>query len=68
MGLVEPVVMHTFNPSTWEAKADRTLSLGTAWSTEFQYSQGYIKKYYLGKKKERDKGWGKRLTKSSRPA
>ena len=25
--------MHTFNPSTWEAEAGRSLSLRTAWST-----------------------------------
>jgi hypothetical protein len=28
------VVVHTFNPSTWEAEAGRYLSLRPAWSTE----------------------------------
>jgi hypothetical protein len=33
--LVPPgVVAHAFNPSTWEAEADRSLSLRPAWSTE----------------------------------
>jgi hypothetical protein len=33
--------VHTFNPSTWEAEAGGVLSSRSAWSTEFQYSQGY---------------------------
>jgi hypothetical protein len=28
------VVVHAFNPSTWEAEASRILSLRPAWSTE----------------------------------
>jgi hypothetical protein len=28
------VVEHTFNPSTWEAEAGRSLNLRPAWSTE----------------------------------
>jgi hypothetical protein len=28
------VVVHAFNPSTWEAEASRFLSSRTAWSTE----------------------------------
>jgi hypothetical protein len=28
------VVVHAFNPSTWEAEAGRFLSSRTAWSTE----------------------------------
>jgi hypothetical protein len=28
------VVMHAFNPSTWEAEAGRFLSLSQAWSTK----------------------------------
>jgi hypothetical protein len=28
------VVAHTFNPSTWEAEAGRSLSSRPAWSTE----------------------------------
>jgi hypothetical protein len=30
----EVVVVHAFNPSTWEAEAGRFLSLRPAWSTE----------------------------------
>jgi hypothetical protein len=29
------VVVHAFNPSTWEAEADGFLSLRSAWSTEW---------------------------------
>jgi hypothetical protein len=38
------VVAHAFNPSTWEAEAERFLSSRPAWSTEFQDSQGYTDK------------------------
>jgi hypothetical protein len=27
-------VVHAFNPSTWEAEADRSLSLRPAWATQ----------------------------------
>ena len=30
----QAVVVHAFNPSTWEAEAVRSLSLRPAWSTE----------------------------------
>jgi hypothetical protein len=32
---------HVFNPSTWEAEVGGSLSSRSAWSTEFQDSQGY---------------------------
>ena len=38
------MVPHTFNPSTWEAEAGRSLSWRPAWSTKFQDSQGYTEK------------------------
>jgi hypothetical protein len=33
------VVVHTFNPSTWEAEAGRFLSSRPAWSTELVSGQ-----------------------------
>jgi hypothetical protein len=30
------MVVHTFNPSTWEVEVDKSLSSRLAWSTEFQ--------------------------------
>jgi hypothetical protein len=41
------VVVHAFNPSTWEADAGRFLSSRPAWST--QHSQGYTEKPCLEK-------------------
>jgi hypothetical protein len=38
------VVVHAFNPSTWEAEAGRFLSLRPVWSTEFQGSQDCTEK------------------------
>jgi hypothetical protein len=39
------MVALTFDPSTWEVKAGRSLSLGLAWSIcQFWDSQDYIKK------------------------
>jgi major histocompatibility complex class I len=32
--VISVVVVHAFNPSTWEAEAGRFLSLRPAWSTE----------------------------------
>ena len=43
----QAMVAHAFNPSTWEAEADGSLSLRPAWSTEFQVSQGYTEKSCL---------------------
>ena len=47
------MVVHTFNPSTWEAEADRFLSLSLAWSTED--IQGYTEKLCLKKTKTKNK-------------
>jgi hypothetical protein len=50
------VVMHAFNPSTWEAEAGRSLSSRPAWSqSEFQDSQGYTEKPCLEKKINKNK-------------
>jgi hypothetical protein len=49
----QAVVVHVFNPSTWEADAGRFLSLRPAWSTEFQDSQGYTDNPCLEKKKKK---------------
>lgn len=32
-GMVLAVVVHSFNPSTWEAEAGESLNLRTAWAT-----------------------------------
>ena len=44
------MVVHSFNPSTWEVEAGGSLSGSRqAWSTEqVQYSQGYTEKPCLG--------------------
>jgi hypothetical protein len=52
------VVVHAFNPSTWEAEAGGFLSLKPAWSglqSEFQDSQGYTEKSCLEKTKKKPK-------------
>jgi hypothetical protein len=55
-------MVHTFNPSTWEAEAGRFLSSRPAWSTEFQDSQDYTEKPCLEKPKKK----GKRKRKTSK--
>ena len=46
----QAVVVHAFNPSTWEAESGRFLSSRPAWSTsEFQDSQSYTEKRCLEK-------------------
>jgi hypothetical protein len=50
----QAVVVHAFNPSTWEAEADGFL-LGL--QSEFQDSQGYTEKTCLGKKKRFPTSW-----------
>jgi hypothetical protein len=49
------VVVHAFNPSTWEADRWIFLGLRSTWSTEFQDSQGYTEKPCLGKKQTNKK-------------
>ena len=45
------VVVHTINPSTWEAEAGISLGVGGQpdLQSEFQYSQGYTEKPRLEK-------------------
>jgi hypothetical protein len=43
------VVAHAFDTGTWEAEAGGFLSSRSAWSTEFQDSQGYTEKPCLDK-------------------
>jgi hypothetical protein len=48
------VVVHAFDPSTWEAEADRFLSSRQpGLQSEFQDSQGYTEKPCLKKKKKK---------------
>jgi hypothetical protein len=47
------VVVHGFNPSTWEAEAGGFLSSRPAWSTKWHDSQGYTEKPCLKKKKNK---------------
>jgi hypothetical protein len=50
------VVVHAFNPSTWEAEEGGFLSSRPAWSTnEFQDNQGYTEKPCLEKKKKKER-------------
>jgi hypothetical protein len=49
------VVVHAFNPSTWEAEAGRFLSLRSERVSEFQDSQGYTEKPCLKKPKKEKK-------------
>jgi hypothetical protein len=50
------MVVHTINPSTWEAEVCRSLSLSPAWSTEQVLGhQGYIEKSCLKKTKRRSR-------------
>jgi hypothetical protein len=44
------MVVHTLDPSIWEAEAGRFLISRPAWSTEFQDSQGYTEKPCLENK------------------
>jgi hypothetical protein len=46
------VVVHTFNPSTWEAEAGGFLSLWPAWSTKFQDSKATQRNLVSKKKKK----------------
>jgi hypothetical protein len=49
------VVVHAFNPSTWEAKADRFLSLKPTWSTEWVPGQPILHRETC---LEKPKRWG----------
>jgi hypothetical protein len=44
------VVMHTFNPSTWEAEAGGSLSSRPAWSTKWVPGQPRLHRETLSQK------------------
>jgi hypothetical protein len=46
-------VAHAFNPSTWEAEADKFLSLRPAWSTEWVPGQAGLHREILSQKKKK---------------
>jgi hypothetical protein len=47
-------MLYTFNPSSLEAEAGRSLNSRPVWSTgEFQDNQGYTEKSYLYLEKEK---------------
>jgi hypothetical protein len=52
------MVVHAFNPSTWEAEAGRSLSLRPAWSTKWVPGQPELYRETLspGKKKKKELG------------
>jgi hypothetical protein len=47
------VVMHTFNPSTWEAEADGFLNSRPAWTTERVPGQPGLHREILSRKKKK---------------
>jgi hypothetical protein len=49
------MVAHTFNPSTWEAKAGRFLSSSSAWSTKQVPGQPGLHRETLFQKKKKKK-------------
>jgi hypothetical protein len=51
------VVVHTFNPSTWEAEAGEFLSSRPAWSTEWVPGQPGLHRETLSRKKKSDRDW-----------
>jgi hypothetical protein len=56
------VVAHTFNPSTWEAEAGRSLSSRPAWSTEWVSGQPGLHRETLSQKKKKKESHAKLLT------
>jgi hypothetical protein len=53
---IEPgVVVHAFNPSTWEAEAGRSLSSRPAWSTEWVPGQPGLHRETLSRKTKKKK-------------
>jgi hypothetical protein len=55
----EPIWVHAFNPSTWEAEAGRFLSSRPAWSTEWVPGQPGLHRETLSQKKK--KKWTRNL-------
>jgi hypothetical protein len=49
------VLMHAFNPSTWEAEAGGFLSSGPAWSTEWVPGQPGLHRETLSREKKKKK-------------
>jgi hypothetical protein len=49
------MVVHAFNPSTWEAEAGKFLSLRPAWSTELVPGQPGLYRETLVLKKQKNK-------------
>jgi hypothetical protein len=49
------VVVHAFNPSTWEAEAGRFLSSRPAWSTKLVPGQPELHRESLSQKKQKQK-------------
>jgi hypothetical protein len=49
------MVVHAFNPSTWEAEAGRFLSSRPAWSTKWVPGQPGLYKETLSQKKNQNK-------------
>jgi ABC-type phosphate/phosphonate transport system substrate-binding protein len=47
------MVVHAFNPSTWEAEAGRFLSLKLAWFTELVPGQPWLHRETLSQKKKK---------------
>ena len=59
------MVVHAFNPSTWEAEAGRYLSLGPAWSWEWVPGQPGLHRETLSQTSQKNKQ-KKRMTIGSR--
>jgi hypothetical protein len=55
------VVVHAFNPSTWEAEAGEFLSSRPAWSTEWVPGQPGLHRETLSRKTKQNNGKKKRL-------
>jgi hypothetical protein len=49
------MVAHTFNPSTWEAEAGRSLSSRPAWSTKWVPGQPGLHRETLSRKTKKKK-------------
>jgi hypothetical protein len=58
------VVVHTFNPNTWEAEAGEFLSSKPAWSTEWVPGQPGLHRETLSKKKKKKDSTNKGTLKS----
>jgi hypothetical protein len=59
------VVVHAFNPSTWEAEAGKFLSSRPAWSTESTRTARATEKPYLEKQKTKQNKTKKQTNKKT---